>query len=110
MENLENEVLQKLSKSSVAISAYDMGQLLDQLHDWHVVKKDGINQLYRNFSFDNFSQALEFTNKVGALAEEFNHHPAIVTEWGKVQVRWWSHVVSGLHKNDFIMAAKTERL
>ena len=110
MENLENEEMEKLTKNSMAISAYEMGQLQDQLHDWHVEKKDNINQLYRNFTFDNFIQALEFTNKVGALAEEYNHHPAIVTEWGKVQVRWWTHVVSGLYKNDFVMAAKTECL
>ena len=110
MANLENEQLETLSQSSVAISAYEMGQLQDQLHDWHVEKKGSTNQLFRDFTFDNFEQALEFTNKVAALAEEYNHHPAILTEWGKVQVRWWTHSVSGLHKNDFIMAAKTEKL
>ena len=110
MANLENEELEKLSKSSVALSAYEMGQLQDELHDWHVEMKGGVNQLFRNFTFDNFTLALEFTNKVGALAEEYNHHPEIVTGWGYVQVRWWSHVVSGLHTNDFIMAAKTEQL
>ena len=110
MTNLENESLETLSQSSVPISAFEMGQLQDQLHDWHVEKKGSVNQLYRDFTFDDFEQALAFTNKVGALAEQYNHHPAIVTEWGRVQVRWWTHSVSGLHKNDFIMAAKTEML
>jgi 4a-hydroxytetrahydrobiopterin dehydratase len=110
MANLENEQLETLSQNSVPISAYEMGQLQDQLHDWHVEKKGQVNQLFRDFTFENFEQALAFTNKVGALAEEYNHHPAIVTEWGRVQVRWWTHSVSGLHKNDFIMAAKTEKL
>ncbi|MEJ2333871.1 MAG: 4a-hydroxytetrahydrobiopterin dehydratase, partial [Desulfobulbaceae bacterium] len=49
-------------------------------------------------------------NRVAALAEEENHHPAIVTEWGKVTVSWWSHIIKGLHLNDFIMAARTEEL
>jgi len=110
MANLENEELETLSQSSAVISAYEMGQLQDQLHDWHVEKKSNTNQLYRDFRFDNFEEALAFTNKVAALAEEYNHHPAILTEWGRVQVRWWTHSVSGLHKNDFIMAAKTEKL
>lgn len=110
MANLEDEKLETLSQNSVAISAFEMGQLQDMLHDWHVEKKGATNQLFRDFMFDNFAQALEFTNKVGALAEEYNHHPALLTEWGKVQVRWWTHSVNGLHKNDFIMAAKTEKL
>jgi 4a-hydroxytetrahydrobiopterin dehydratase len=55
-------------------------------------------------------QALDFTNKVGGLAEEEDHHPAILTEYGKVTVVWWTHAIKGLHRNDFIMAAKTDQL
>jgi 4a-hydroxytetrahydrobiopterin dehydratase len=110
MANLEDQELEKLSQSSVAISAYEIGQLQDKLHDWHIEKKGSVNQLYRDFNFENFQQALQFTNKVAELAETYNHHPAILTEWGRVQVRWWTHSVSGLHINDFIMAARTEKL
>ena len=54
--------------------------------------------------------ALAFTNRVGALAEREGHHPALLTEWGRVTVTWWTHKIRGLHRNDFIMAAKTDAL
>ena len=62
------------------------------------------------YKFKNFVQALEFTNKVGAIAEEENHHPLIIKEWGRVTLQFWTHKIGGLHKNDFIMAAKTDEL
>ena len=74
------------------------------------MEQDGILRLQRVFKFKNYSQALEFTNKIAAIAEQEDHHPLIVLEWGRVTVQWWTHVVKGLHKNDFIMAAKTDEL
>jgi len=56
------------------------------------------------------TEALEFTNKIGDIAEQEGHHPVIVTEWGRVKVSWWTHKIKGLHQNDFIMAAKTNEL
>lgn len=85
-------------------------QLQPQLPDWQVKEVEGMNRLERVFKFKNFAQALEFTNKIGAIAEEENHHPLIITEWGRVTVDWWTHKIGGLHKNDFIMAAKTDEL
>lgn len=84
--------------------------LLSQLPRWHVKTEESVAKLIRRYSFKNFQQALAFTNKVGELAEQYNHHPALVIKWGEVQVEWWTHVVKALHKNDFIMAAKTEEL
>src|SRR5262245_23877816 len=81
-----------------------------QLQSWKVVDKDGIKILERSFEFEDFAQALEFSNKVGVIAEEEGHHPVLVTEWGKVTVSWWTHKINGLHKNDFIMASKTDEL
>ena len=81
-----------------------------QLPKWSIVRRDGIERLERSFEFKDFADALAFTNKVGELAEAEYHHPAILTEWGKVTVTWWTHAVKGLHKNDFIMAAKTDGL
>lgn len=78
--------------------------------DWSVVEREGIKRLEKSFEFGNFAEALAFTNKVGELAEEEGHHPDILTEWGKVTVSWWTHKIKGLHKNDFIMAAKTDKL
>lgn len=82
---------------------------LSQLPEWKVIEQDGILRLQREFKFKNFAQALAFTNRVGAIAEQQDHHPALLTEWGKVTVTWWTHRIKGLHRNDFIMAARTDR-
>jgi 4a-hydroxytetrahydrobiopterin dehydratase len=81
-----------------------------QLKSWSVVERDGIRRLEKSFKFSDFAEALEFTNKVGEIAEKEGHHPDILTEWGKVTISWWTHKIDGLHKNDFIMAAKTDAL
>jgi len=78
--------------------------------EWQVLEVDSIQRLQRVFKFKNFAEALAFTNQVGALAEAEDHHPALLTEWGKVTVTWWTHKIKGLHQNDFIMAAKTDEL
>ncbi len=80
-----------------------------QVPEWSVVERDGIKHLERTFKFKNFAEALAFTNRVGKIAEDEGHHPAILTEWGKVTATWWTHKIKGLHQNDFIMAAKTDR-
>ncbi len=82
----------------------------EQVPNWEIVTIDGIERLRRVFKFRNFVEALDFTNKVGALAEQEGHHPALLTEWGRVSVEWWTHTIGGLHRNDFIMAAKTDVL
>jgi 4a-hydroxytetrahydrobiopterin dehydratase len=81
-----------------------------QLPGWELVEIDGIERLRRTFKFKDFAQALAFTVKVGALAEQEDHHPTLLTEWGRVTVTWWTHVIKGLHRNDFIMAARTDEL
>lgn len=86
----------------------ELAELMSQIPDWSGVVVDGMLQLHREFRFKNFRQALAFSNLVGELAEEEGHHPAILTEWGKVTVSWWTHKIAGLHKNDFIMAARTD--
>lgn len=85
-------------------------EFMQQLPAWHIIERDGINRLTRTYDFKNFMEAMSFSNKIAAIAEEGNHHPAILTEWGKVTVTWWSHIIGGLHLNDFIMAAKTDEL
>ena len=67
-----------------------------------------IDRLRRIFKFDDYSEAVSFSNKVAELAEEEDHHPSILLEWGQVEVNWWTHKIGGLHKNDFISAAKTD--
>lgn len=87
-----------------------MAELRQEVPAWAVVEREGVPRLERTFSFRNFAEALRFTNRVGELAEEEGHHPALLTEWGKVTVAWWTHKIRGLHRNDFVMAAKTDRL
>lgn len=81
---------------------------LKQLPDWRIVSQDAVDRLERVFEFDNFADALAFTNRVGAIAEASEHHPLIITEWGRVTVQWWTHAIRGLHLNDFILAARTD--
>jgi len=81
-----------------------------QVPDWDVIEVDGVKRLQREFKFKNFAQALAFTNKVGEIAEKQDHHPLLQTEWGKVTINWWTHKIGGLHRNDFIMAAKSDDL
>jgi 4a-hydroxytetrahydrobiopterin dehydratase len=88
----------------------EMYQMMPQIPDWMVKEVDGMQRLERVFKFKNFAEALAFTNKIGAIAEEANHHPLIIIEYGRVTVDWWTHKIKGLHKNDFIMAAKTDEL
>lgn len=78
--------------------------------DWQIVEREGIKRLRRVFKVKDFAAALALTNAIGGIAEAEGHHPAILTEWGRVTVEWWTHKIKGLHRNDFIMAAKTDAL
>ncbi len=75
--------------------------------EWEEIEVEGVRRLERTFKFNNFAEALEFTNKISEIAEEEGHHPVIELTWGRATVEWWTHNIDGLHKNDFIMAAKT---
>jgi 4a-hydroxytetrahydrobiopterin dehydratase len=88
----------------------EISEFKPQVPEWKIIEVDDIKRLERVFKFKDFVTALAFTNKVGELAESEGHHPALLTEWGKVTVTWWTHKIRGLHRNDFIMAAKTDEL
>jgi len=88
----------------------EIAELHPQVSEWELVTQDDLFRLQRVFKLKNYAESLGFTNKIAALAEEEDHHPLIILEWGRVTVQWWTHVVKGLHKNDFIMAAKTDRI
>ena len=84
--------------------------LQSQVPEWQVKEVSGVKRLERIFKFKNFAEALEFTNQVGAIAEQQDHHPLLITEYGRVTIQRWTHKIKGLHRNDFIMAAKTDTL
>jgi len=110
MEQLAQMKCTACRKGEPTVSESEAQELLQQLPHWHITTVDGVNRLERSYNFPSFVAALDFTNKVGALAEEEGHHPAILTEWGKVTLSWWTHKIKGLHRNDFIMAAKSDQL
>lgn len=84
--------------------------LLREIPEWSLIDVDGVNRLQRVFRIKGWGLAIAFTDRVAAIADAEDHHPAILTEWGKVTVTWWTHAIKGLHRNDFIMAAKTDEL
>ena len=94
---------------SPRVTDAEVAEFKPQIPDWQIVERDGIPRLERTYPLKNFAQALAFTNRVGELAETEGHHPLIGTEWGKVTVTWWTHAIRGLHRNDFIMAAKSDQ-
>ena len=85
-------------------------ELLRELPEWQVRRESGIPVLVRTFRFKDFGGALAFANELGAIAEAEDHHPRLVVEWGRVEVAWWTHVIGGLHRNDFILAARSDAL
>ena len=85
----------------------DVHQQLGEPKQWQVIDE---HHLIRTYKFPDFKSALEFVNRVGALAEEQGHHPDILLTWGKVEITLWTHAVDGLTESDFILAAKIERI
>jgi 4a-hydroxytetrahydrobiopterin dehydratase len=97
-------------RDAPTVTDAEIEELLPQIPAWELVELDGVKRLRRVFTFADFAQALAFTNRVGAIAEQQGHHPALLTEWGRTTVTWWTHKIRGLHRNDFVMAAKTDEL
>jgi 4a-hydroxytetrahydrobiopterin dehydratase len=97
-------------RDAPTVTEAEIAELHPQVSEWEIVEQDGIKKLSRVFHFDDFAKALAFTNALGELAEEQGHHPALLTEWGRTTVTWWTHKIKGLHRNDFVMAAKADEL
>jgi len=98
------------TKGGPSLDSTEVEKYLPQIPDWEIVEVEGVKRLNRKFEFADFVSALRFTIKIGELAEREDHHPAILTEWGKVTLTWWTHAVNGLHLNDFITAAKSDQI
>lgn len=110
MEQLSQQVCVPCRGGDPVLSDEEVARLLAQVPGWEAQEVEGVRRLWRLYRFKNFAQALEFTDRVGQIAEAAGHHPAILTEWGRVTVTWWTHAIKGLHKNDFIMAARTDEI
>ena len=107
---LANERCEACQVSASKLSEAELNEFLKALPNWEQLDQQGVCKLRRSFIFQGYSQGLAFTNALAALAEQENHHPDILLQWGCVTVTWWTHTINGLHKNDVIMAAKTDQL
>jgi 4a-hydroxytetrahydrobiopterin dehydratase len=107
---LKKMVCEPCGKHTKIIDLKTKTELKAQLPSWQLVSNNKIEQLQKTYTFKNFILSLEFANKVGQLAEEYDHHPEITVKWGESTIVWWTHAVNGLHENDFILAAKTDDL
>ena len=110
MTNLVQQKCVPCHGGESAIPAAEIAVFQPQIPDWCQYQVNGEDRIERVYRFKDFKTAIAFTNAVGDLAEAAAHHPALLTEWGKVTVTWWTHTVNGLHLNDLIMAAKTDGL
>ncbi|EGV36233.1 4a-hydroxytetrahydrobiopterin dehydratase [Neisseria weaveri] len=110
MNDLAKQQCEACRADAPKVSDEELAELIRMIPEWQPVVIDGVLQLKREYTFKNFKQAMAFSNRLADLAEAEGHHPGIFTEWGKVTVTWWSHSIKGLHRNDFIMAAKTDEL
>lgn len=110
MEKLTEQQCEVCRIGAPVATAEEIAGFMPQIPEWQVITVDGVQRLTRTFIWRNFAEALAFSNRVGTLAEAEGHHPLLITEWGKVTVQWWTHKIKGLHRNDLIMAAKTDAL
>ena len=110
MPPLAQERCTACRRDSPSVTPEEIAALHPQAPEWQLIDRDSIPKLDRTFNFRNFAEALAFTNHVGELAEEEGHHPLLTTEWGRVRVAWWTHKIRNLHRNDFVMAAKTDEI
>lgn len=106
---LASEFCEACKPGAPTITDDEIKELKPQIPDWEMTEVKGIPRLKRTFTFPDFKSALAFTNKVGDIAEDVGHHPLITLEWGKVTVSWWSHKIKGLHRTDFVLAARTDK-
>ncbi|EWH01193.1 4a-hydroxytetrahydrobiopterin dehydratase [Halomonas sp. BC04] len=110
MPRLSRQPCEACRRNAPTVSDAEILLFKPEVPEWQILERNGIMQLERVFTFTDFQQALAFTNRVGEIAEAAGHHPALLTEWGKVTVTWWSHKIQGLHRNDFILAARTDEV
>ena len=110
MSSLKSQKCVACQADAPKVTDDELVEFIKEIPDWQPITEESVLKLRRVFDFNDYSQAVKFSNRVAGLAEQEDHHPAILLEWGQVQVTWWTHKILGLHKNDFIAAAKTDSL
>ena len=110
MTDLANEQCEACQADAVKLTSTEIDTLIQGLHDWQVVVESDVPRLKRRYKLKNYLPAQQFVMAVGEIAEQVGHHPVIHFSWGWASVYWWSHEIKGLHRNDFIMAARTDQI
>ena len=109
MSDLSSSTCEACRIDAPKVSDDEANTLLNEIDNWDLIYEE-VKQLKKTFSFSSYKESVDFSNKIAKMADREDHHPTIILEWGKVTVLWWSHKIKGLHKNDFICAAKTDQL
>ena len=107
---LANEKCVACRRDSPRVTDEEIAELHPAVSEWRLTEDDGVKRLDRTFKVQGFAPAMAFADQVGDAAEAEGHHPRLTVEWGRVNVEWWTHKIGGLHRNDFIMAAKTDEI
>jgi len=110
MSELINERCTACRPDAPRVTGADVDELKPQIPDWSMLEREGIDRLERTYSFGRYPDSVAFAMKVALLAEAEGHHPSILIDFKRVTVTWWTHKIGGLHRNDFIAAAKTDAL
>ena len=110
MHLLAQQNISATPKTAIQLTSFEQAELSVQVPGWKVIVSEGIETLRRVYKLKTFLAAMEFANQISTIAEQGDHHPALLIEWGRVTVTWWSHSIGGLHLNDFVMAAKTDEI
>ena len=110
MKALAEKNILPYRESDIPLSDAEIEAYLEILTGWKIVERENIPRLEKSFPFNDFRAAVFFTNQVADLAEEADHHPAILVSSIRCAVSWWTHIFKRLHLNDFIMAARTDLL
>ena len=109
MTNYSEKICEACQPDADPAKNEEIVEFLSKNSDWSLIQSDDAKKIERIYKFKNFRDALEFTNQVGEVAEIEGHHPQIITEWGSVLVRWWSHKIGNIHLNDLILAARCDQ-
>jgi 4a-hydroxytetrahydrobiopterin dehydratase len=107
---LSKETCEACRADAPLLTEAEIAALMPEVDGWDVINEESQQRLQRVFGFKNFEQAMSAAQKVGEYADQVGHHPRLVVEWGSLVVTWWSHKIGGLHRNDFICAARTSEL
>lgn len=108
MKNERDGNQRQKSTDEKTLSKSEIKEYLKKLPGWKIVHEDSADKLTHEYSFDNFSEVLEFTDSIERLAKVNNHHPVLKSSWAKVDIYWWTHTQADVQEQDFQMALESD--